>query len=167
MARYVVARVDEIPPGHRKIVRIARRSVGVFNVDGTFLALRNQCPHSGGPLCKGTLSGLVTSDRPGSYTYLRRGEILRCPWHGWEFDLRTGRSWFDPAKTRVRSYHVRVESNTAVLEINRGGTTTHNEMNGPIDAADKDLVEAGYVPGPYAAEMYNVAVERKYVIVEI
>lgn len=156
MARYVVARVDEIPPGERKIVNIERRSIGVFNVDGTFLAVRNQCPHAGGPVCNGVISGLVTSDRPGSYTYLRRGEILRCPWHGWEFDLRTGQSWFDPTKTRVRAYQVSVATNTALLEADKDP-----------DEADKDLVEAGYVPGPYATEMYEVEVERKYVIVQV
>jgi 3-phenylpropionate/trans-cinnamate dioxygenase ferredoxin subunit len=41
--------------------------------------------------------------------YERGGEILRCPWHGWEFDLRDGRSVVDPERTRVRSYPVEVE----------------------------------------------------------
>ena len=55
MARHVVARVDEIPPGERKIVEVAGRSIGVFNVGGEFFALRNRCPHQGGPLCEGRL----------------------------------------------------------------------------------------------------------------
>jgi nitrite reductase (NADH) small subunit len=50
----------------------------------------------------------VTS-KPGEYARAREGEILRCPWHGWEFDLTTGRSVFNPHKTRVRSYEVTVE----------------------------------------------------------
>ncbi len=53
MARYVVAAVDEIPPGARKIVTVAGRSIGIFNVDGEFFALRNRCPHQGGPLVRG------------------------------------------------------------------------------------------------------------------
>lgn len=108
--RHTVGQVGEIPPGNRKIVQVAGRSIGIFNVEGRFFAVRNSCPHQGGPLCLGPTMGLVTSDRPGQFNYERDGEILRCPWHGWEFDLATGRSVFDPTRTRVRSYQVEVES---------------------------------------------------------
>ncbi|MCA9878526.1 MAG: Rieske 2Fe-2S domain-containing protein, partial [Thermomicrobiales bacterium] len=87
MGRYVVAPVDEIPPGERLIVDIAGRSIGVFNVKGEFFALRNRCPHQGGPLCTGPVGGFVSSSGPGDYHLARHGEILRCPWHGWEFDI--------------------------------------------------------------------------------
>jgi 3-phenylpropionate/trans-cinnamate dioxygenase ferredoxin subunit len=106
--RHVVARVSDIPPGHRLIVDVSGRSIGVFNVAGTFYAVRNSCPHQGGPLCLGPTVGLATSSRPGEIAYTREGEILRCPWHGWEFDLATGRSVVDPARTRVRSYPVEI-----------------------------------------------------------
>ena len=56
-ARYVVASADEIPPGGRKIVEVAGRSIGVFNVDGEFFALRNRCPHQGGAAVRGQLWG--------------------------------------------------------------------------------------------------------------
>jgi nitrite reductase/ring-hydroxylating ferredoxin subunit len=110
--RYPVASVQEIPPGERKIVDIAGRSVGVFNVDGSFFAVRNSCPHQGGPLCLGRTTGLVHAPRPGVFEYEREGEILRCPWHGWEFDLATGRSVFDPNRTRVRAYPVEIDEPT-------------------------------------------------------
>jgi 3-phenylpropionate/trans-cinnamate dioxygenase ferredoxin subunit len=140
MGGYVVATVDEIPPGSRKIVTVERRSIGVFNVDGTFYAIRNQCPHGGGPLCSGRLSGFVSSPTPGKYEYQRKGEILRCPWHGWEFDITTGQSWFDPAKTRVRSYDAHVAG---------GGEV------------------AGLSPGPYVAETYDIRVDEQYVILHL
>jgi 3-phenylpropionate/trans-cinnamate dioxygenase ferredoxin subunit len=108
--RHTVASVGEIPPGTRKLVTVAGRSIGVFNVGGQFYAVRNSCPHQGGPLCLGPTMGLATSDRPGEFKYEREGEILRCPWHGWEFDLATGRSVFDPSRTRVKSYPVEVET---------------------------------------------------------
>lgn len=108
--RYVVADVRDIPPGTRRIVDVAGRSIGVFNVRGKFYALRNRCPHNGGPLCLGRTSGLATSTSPGDYRLERAGEIIRCPWHGWEFDLTTGRSICDPAGTRVKSYPVQVEA---------------------------------------------------------
>ena len=103
-----VARVSELPPGERKIVTVAGRSIGVFNVRNQFYALRNACPHQGAPLCVGSIQGTAMSSRPGEYVWGREGEILRCPWHGWEFDITTGRSVFNPHKVRVRSYDVSV-----------------------------------------------------------
>ena len=120
--RHVVAHVSEIPAGKRKIVTIAGRSIGIFNVNGAFFAVRNTCPHQGGELCLGPTVGLATADKPGEIRYSREGEILRCPWHGWEFDLATGRSVFDPNRTRVKSYPVEVEelqAETYPVEIER------------------------------------------------
>ena len=106
----------EVPPGSRRIVTLEGRSIGVFNVGGEFFALRNTCPHQGGPLCQGVLSGFVVPGAPGEYRYMRRGEILRCPWHGWEFDLRSGQSYFDPARNRVRTYSVELMPGPYVAE---------------------------------------------------
>jgi nitrite reductase/ring-hydroxylating ferredoxin subunit len=110
MASHAVARVQEIPPGGRKLVEVAGRSIAVFNLGGEFFALLNRCPHQGGPLCAGVQFSALTSSVPGEYVHSRAGELIRCPWHGWEFDIRTGRSWFDPGGTRVRSYPVAVRS---------------------------------------------------------
>jgi nitrite reductase/ring-hydroxylating ferredoxin subunit len=108
VAAHVVARVGEIPPGERKIIEVEGRSIGVFNVNGSFYALRNACPHQGAPLCLGRVQGTALPSTPGQYVWAREGEIIRCPWHGWEFDLTTGRSIFNPHRTRVRSYDVTV-----------------------------------------------------------
>src|SRR6267378_6278301 len=75
-----------------------------------YFAVGNRCPHEGASLCKGRIVGLVESSEPGSYQFSRRGELLRCPWHGWEFDLRTGKSWCEPDRTKVRSFELKVES---------------------------------------------------------
>jgi nitrite reductase/ring-hydroxylating ferredoxin subunit len=147
MAKHVVATLDEIPPGGKKIVEVAGRSIGVFNVGGEFFALRNRCPHQGGPLCLGKLSGFVVSPVPGEYEYSRAGEILKCPWHGWEFDIRTGQSWFDPARVRVRQYEVTVAPSIAL--------------------AERDAPAPGLEPGPYVAEMYPVSVEQQLILVEL
>ena len=109
MGRHVVGLVGELPPGERKIVEAEGRSVGVFNVGGRFYALRNSCPHQAAPLCLGSVTGTAEASKPGEYRWAREGEILRCPWHGWEFDITTGRSIFSPHRTRVRSYEVTVE----------------------------------------------------------
>ena len=109
MSKHVVAAAREIPPGSRKLVTVKGRPIAVFNVGGEYFGLLNRCPHQGGNLCEGKLIGLVESNEPGQYRYSRRGEILRCPWHGWEFDIRTGQSRTDPEKFRTKSYDVAVE----------------------------------------------------------
>lgn len=147
--RRVVASVDEVPPGSRKIVDVDGRSIGVFNVNGNYFAMRNTCPHAGGPLCQGQTSGLVTSTEPGSYEYHRRGEFIRCPWHQWEFDIRTGQSWFDPVKTRVRRYDV---------EVKHGGELIGTEA---------ELETYGLVKGPYVADTYPVAVDQNYIVITL
>ena len=108
--RVVVCAADELPPGTRRIVTVGARSIGVFNVGGRYYALRNVCPHQGAPLCRGPLTGTTLPGPPGSYRYAREGEILRCPWHGWEFDVTNGRSVFNPHAVRVRKYPVAVEA---------------------------------------------------------
>ena len=110
MGRHIVGRVSELPPGERLIVEVEGRSIGVFHVHGQFYALRNRCPHQGAPLCKGAIKGMTLPSRPGEYIWGREGEILRCPWHGWEFDILTGRSIYNPHKVRVRTYEVTVEA---------------------------------------------------------
>ena len=125
MSRHVVARADELPPGSRVVVDVAGRSIGIFNVGGALYALRNRCPHQGGPLCEGRVSGSLTSARPGEYVWDGSAPILRCPWHGWEFDMVTGRSWVDPERTRVRSYPgaetYAVEREADVVVVDVGG----------------------------------------------
>ena len=145
--KHVVARVDEIPPGARKLVEVGGRALGIFNLGGEFFALRHRCPHQGGPLCEGRVWGALEADRPGELRYSRGGEILACIWHGWEFEIRTGQSWCDPAKLRVRRYQVEVESGVAL--------------------ADPAAPQPGLVKGPYVAESYPVSTEGEYVLVEV
>jgi nitrite reductase/ring-hydroxylating ferredoxin subunit len=114
--------VDEIAPGQRKIVVPfrGRAGIGVFNVAGRFYALRNLCPHKLGPLCTGRISGRMVADVPPSasddvLSYERDGEIIRCPWHLWEFEIGTGRCLVDP-RVRVRTYPVMIEGDRIVVE---------------------------------------------------
>jgi 3-phenylpropionate/trans-cinnamate dioxygenase ferredoxin subunit len=136
MAKHVIAALRDFPPGTRRLVEVQGRGIVVFNIKGEFFALANRCPHQGGSLCHGRLTGLVESQEPGKYRYTRRGEIIRCAWHGWEFDVRTGKSWCDPSRVRARQFPVSV-------------------------APGAQLVE-----GPYVAETFTVGVEDDYVVLE-
>lgn len=132
MAKHVIGRVAEIPPGERRIVELEGRSIGVFNVRGSFYALRNVCPHQSAPLCRGTVMGLLSGSDQKHLEFSRPGEILRCPWHGWEFDITNGRSIFNPHKLRVRSYQVTIEPEeddpsieTFPVTVERGRVVVH------------------------------------------
>jgi nitrite reductase (NADH) small subunit len=106
--RYAVCRVEELPEGGRRIVQADRQSIGVFNVGGRLFALINRCPHEGGALCEGPLGGTALPTDDFQFHYGREGSILRCAWHGWEFDVETGVSVLNP-RVRVKTYPVEVD----------------------------------------------------------
>ncbi len=185
--RFVVGKAEEIPPGSRKIVRVAGRSIGVFNVAGEFYAIRNRCPHQGAPLCEGKLWGALKSDVPGSFQYNATKDIIACIQHGWEFSVRTGQSWCDPKRLRVRSYQVDVQNPDAIEPDMPAATTdtvknrmivtanppppdptevlgTRAERTGEADtpAEDPEAPAPGMVKGPYAVETFPVTVEGGY-----
>ncbi len=116
MASHVVARVDEIPPGGRKIVRLEGREVGVFNLDGSFYALKNTCPHQAARVCLGKIVGTTLPSEVYEFEYGLEGRILRCPWHEWEYDITTGASVFDPT-VRIKSYPVEVADGAITVTI--------------------------------------------------
>ena len=94
MAKFVtVARADDLAPGDMKLVQLGSEEVVLANVDGVFYAFGNECTHAGGPLGEGTLSG----------------DAVRCPWHGTEFNVKTGEPLHGPGTEPVPTYEVRVE----------------------------------------------------------
>ena len=109
-------RAAGFPAGPRTIVRVGGREIGVFHTDAGLYALRNVCPHQGAPLCLGTVTGTTLPSAPGEYVWGLDGRVLRCPWHGWEFDLETGVGLYDPYRhERVATYEVRIEGDDVVL----------------------------------------------------
>ena len=137
MAKYVVAAANEILPGQRKLVNVRGRPILIFNLDGDYFGILDRCPHQGASLCKGQLVGLVESDRPGQYNFTRSNEIIRCAWHGWEFDIRTGKSRCEPEKIKATQYNSDTKTGSEVIE------------------------EA------YEAETFDVAIEDNYVVVHL
>jgi nitrite reductase/ring-hydroxylating ferredoxin subunit len=101
MSRWIpVASIEECPPGE-SLERVAGDYVlALFNVDGVYYALDGICPHQGGPLGKGRLSGCVVT----------------CPWHGWQFDVCDGRHSLNPRIVQPR-FPVRVENEMILVEL--------------------------------------------------
>jgi nitrite reductase/ring-hydroxylating ferredoxin subunit len=102
-----VGSAAELEAAGRLVARVGGREVGVVRdpADGGVRGIRNRCPHHGGPLCFGRVRDRE-SGTPGRYELSGR-RVLRCPWHGWEFDLETGRCLDEPAM-RVAVYPAEV-----------------------------------------------------------
>ncbi len=151
MDKYVVARADDVPEGERVIVDVEGESIGIFHHDGEFYAVRNKCPHQGAELCTGLMVGLLEADRPGQFRFDMTRKLLACPWHGWEFDLKTGQSYFDPQRTRVRQFPV---------ECKDGGSVAKSLT---------DEVHEGIhlVKGPYELDLLPISVEDEYLVVTL
>lgn len=115
MAALIVCRLDELPPGARRVVEVDGRAIGVVNTGKGLYAFRDVCPHQGASLCAGTVGGTMLPADPHEYVYGLEAQVIRCPWHGWEFDLETGRALFDPAK-RVKTFPVSVEDGVVVVD---------------------------------------------------
>lgn len=96
-----VAAVGEIAPGEAKLVEAEGREIALFNCDGEYYAIDNDCTHIGGPLCDGEI----------------RGDTVVCPWHGSEFNIKTGEVLGPPADENVNSYKVRVEGGRILIEV--------------------------------------------------
>jgi len=98
---YDVAAVGDIAPGEAMLVEAGGKEIALFNFEGDYYALDNDCTHVGGPLCEGEVIG----DR------------VVCPWHGAEFSIRSGEALEPPADESVRAYPVSIEDGRVLIEI--------------------------------------------------
>ena len=95
-----VAGTGDVKAGAGIVAEVNNQQIAVFNIDGTFYAIDNVCVHRGGPLGEGDVEGSVVS----------------CPWHGWQFDVKTGGCVNNPA-AKVKSFAVKVEGNDIKVEL--------------------------------------------------
>ncbi len=100
MAAIKVASVGEIPPGSIKEFDLSGRAIALANVGGKFHAINGVCLHHGGPLGEGTLEG----------------NVVTCPWHGWQYDVVSGKSVQNPS-TGVACYPVEIRGDEVFVEI--------------------------------------------------
>ncbi|MBI3292383.1 MAG: Rieske 2Fe-2S domain-containing protein [Elusimicrobia bacterium] len=101
MGKFVkVASTQEIEPGMGSTVTADGEEIALFNVNGTFHAVHNTCVHRGGPLGEGSLEG----------------QVVTCPWHGWQYDVTTGVSTVNPS-AKVKKFNVKVEGTDVLVEV--------------------------------------------------
>jgi len=101
MAFIRAAKLSEIKPGTIHEVEVGGRTIALANVAGNFHAIDNACLHQGGPLGEGDLEGAVVT----------------CPWHGWQFDLTSGKIVQDPSAPGVACYQVQVAGDEILVNV--------------------------------------------------
>jgi 3-phenylpropionate/trans-cinnamate dioxygenase ferredoxin subunit len=137
MPKYVITKAAEIPPGASRCLTVAGREIVVFNVDGEYFGLADRCPHRGARLSAGMIVGRVESAGYGDYRLASRRTMVRCPWHGWEYDLRTGQSFCEPDRVRARGYDIESVPGQTIVE------------------------------GPFKADTFPIEQEAEYLVVEL
>ncbi|MAF11404.1 2Fe-2S ferredoxin [Candidatus Poribacteria bacterium] len=101
-----------------KGVSVEGRALVLVRAGDAFFAARDICPHQAARLSEGEVRGTTAPCKPGEdVRYGREGEILVCPWHGWEYDLTTGRALVDPDRVRVATYPVRVVDDRVLVAM--------------------------------------------------
>lgn len=115
-----VGSASDFAEGTVTVTRAGNQEIGVIRWAGTLYAVRNVCPHQSGPVCSGRLLPLLTAPQAGA-TGLARDlsrPVLSCPWHAWEFDLRSGRALWNE-RYRLRSYPIEVHDGRVLVDTKR------------------------------------------------
>lgn len=109
--------LQDFAPGAITIVQVADRSIGIVNAGDKLYAVLNVCPHALAPICEGRLTGTFLPSEPGRPVWGMDDRILRCPWHGFEFDLENqGQAVFTSFVARVRMFPVSVANGEVCVE---------------------------------------------------
>ncbi|ALS21794.1 MULTISPECIES: Rieske (2Fe-2S) protein [Paenibacillus] len=119
MGKHIIGPVGQFSDGTVKIVDLEGKSVGIVCTGGKFYALRNLCPHQGGPACGGifpTLKAAIQANgRIVEYNDYEE-PVVSCPWHGWEFDVKTGECLADRTR-RIAVYDATIENDSVIVTI--------------------------------------------------
>jgi nitrite reductase/ring-hydroxylating ferredoxin subunit len=116
--KIAVGSVDSFAEGKFEVMTIAGREIGIVKLrTGEFRAVLNYCPHKGAKICRGIVGGTWPPALADDLRFEREGEILVCPWHGFEYDLVTGHELFWNRPTRLRFYPTSVEDGQLMVSI--------------------------------------------------
>jgi nitrite reductase (NADH) small subunit len=120
MSEVLIGEVKEFADGDYRVLRVENFEFGIFRQGDRIVAYENQCPHDGGPVCQGKVIPRVeeqlASDQTSKGLKFSSKRNVVCPWHGWEFDIETGRHAGDP-KYRLRPVNVQVRDNRVYVTL--------------------------------------------------
>lgn len=115
--RHTICKVDDVVAGALLPASIGRSPLIVYRLPtGDIKAVSGRCPHQGADFRHACVTGYTSGDNPHTVVVDRVGEILRCPWHGFEFDLVTGRPLVESPTMQLREYRVVIEGDQVVVE---------------------------------------------------
>lgn len=121
MREIFVAGVGEIADRERRVIEEAGVEIGVFRLGDEYFAWESNCPHQGGPICQGRIMNRVdevigAEGRSEGYRFVEEDVHIVCPWHGFEFNIRTGRHPGDP-ETRLRGFEVALRDGAIYVRV--------------------------------------------------
>ena len=113
-----IGSVDQFESGKPYAVQVGGKALVIVRKQDQFFAMRDACPHAGARLSAGKVIGLARTEKPGeAVVYCRKGELISCPWHGWEFDLTTGQSLVKPDRVRLRTFPVQAVNGRVQVQL--------------------------------------------------
>lgn len=117
--KYRLCHVEDLPKGSKKTFTVKNMPIVLtHSQQDKFYAIYGLCPHQHAPLGEGTLGGFSKAEQPGEdFQYERDGEILRCPWHGFSYDVTTGVCLTAPDRLRVKTYPLVIEQSEVFLDV--------------------------------------------------
>lgn len=121
MGEHVITDASDLDNGDRLVTELEGREVGIFKIDGEFYAYTSWCAHQSGPICGGSVGGTwqATYDQESGETdrqWTMDGQAIRCPWHNWEYDLKSGECLSKPG-IRLPEHDVRIEDGELIVTI--------------------------------------------------
>lgn len=117
MTWHAVAQAGEIAPGRVKLVDVDGKEIGVFCHEEEYYAVLNVCPHAPAPVCRGRIDAPLFVSPQGQYELRKDRPTLRCPWHHWEFELRTGRGILSSVRQRLRTYPAKLDDGQIWIDV--------------------------------------------------
>jgi nitrite reductase (NADH) small subunit len=117
MALHFVTDLDQLDEAKPTMFAVLGRSIGLIKTNGKVYAVRNICPHKRAPVCRGTLRGTMLPSDPSTFVFGLEGQILQCPWHGWEFDLESGSTVCGHEGKKLTLYSVTLKERAVYIEL--------------------------------------------------
>lgn len=114
---YKIGKVSEFTTNKCHIINIKGRSIAIYRSKETFYAVRNRCPHKGAEICKGDFRGTMLPSNPNELNYGLEEQVVVCPWHGYEFDVKTGNALFNLTKLKLKTYDVYQKNGELYIKI--------------------------------------------------
>jgi nitrite reductase (NADH) small subunit len=116
VVEYDVGSVRDFAIGRFQPVDIPGKDIWVLRTpDGRFYGLKNTCPHRAAPICRGSVDGTYLPSEPGQYVFGMEYQLIRCPYHGYEYSLDTGMALFADVRERVVRYQVRTKEDRVLV----------------------------------------------------